>query len=143
MICSFEHTCRLMRYFAAFAVYSSTSHVINQCILSVFTPSVLLFVLFICISKLAAYLSRACCFCPTVPPAPILQLEPLNCTSIVARWQLSPESVAVQGYRLCYHEEGHPEQPTIQLQAQNYTYTISGLGERWRCTVVVIWSPLI
>lgn len=64
-----------------------------------------------------------------MPSAPVLQLEPLNCTSIVARWQTSPESVAVQGYRLCYHEEGHPEQPTIQLQAQTYTYTISGLGE--------------
>lgn len=71
----------------------------------------------------------ACCFSPIVPSAPILQLEPLNCTSIVARWQISPESVAVLGYRLCYHEEGQPEQPTIQLQAQNYTYTISGLGE--------------
>lgn len=66
---------------------------------------------------------------PIVPSAPTLQLEPLNCTSIVARWQTSPQSVAVQGYRLCYHEEGQPEQPVIQLQAQNYTYTISGLGE--------------
>lgn len=72
----------------------------------------------------------------TVPPAPLLQLEPLNCTSIVARWQISAESVAVQGYRLCYHEEGHPEQPAIQLQAQNHTYAISGLGKRRRCAAV-------
>lgn len=64
-----------------------------------------------------------------VPSAPILQLEALNCTSIVARWQSSPESVAIQGYRLCYHEEGQPEQPDIQLQAQTNTYTIGGLGE--------------
>ncbi|KAI9529619.1 hypothetical protein NQZ68_007857 [Dissostichus eleginoides] len=64
-----------------------------------------------------------------VPSAPTLQLEPLNCTSIMARWETSPHSVAVQGYRLCYHEEGQPEQPIIQLQAQNYTYTISGLGK--------------
>lgn len=64
-----------------------------------------------------------------VPSAPILQLEALNCTSIVARWQSSLESVAIQGYRLCYHEEGQPEQPDIQLQAQTNTYTIGGLGE--------------
>ncbi|XP_075883466.1 protogenin B-like [Nelusetta ayraudi] len=73
-----------------------------------------------------------------VPPAPLLQLEPLNCTSIVARWQLSAESVAVQGYQLCYHEEGHPEQPTIQLQAQNYTYTISGLDPRRKYHVKIL-----
>ncbi|XP_073327917.1 protogenin B [Pagrus major] len=73
-----------------------------------------------------------------VPSAPILQLEPLNCTSIVARWQISPESVAVQGYRLCYHEEGQPEQPTIQLQSQNYTYTISGLDPRRKYHVKIL-----
>uniref|UniRef100_A0A3Q3WNT7 Protogenin n=1 Tax=Mola mola TaxID=94237 RepID=A0A3Q3WNT7_MOLML len=73
-----------------------------------------------------------------VPSAPILQLEPLNCTSIGARWQTSPESVAVQGYRLCYHEEGHPEQPTIQLQAQTYTYTISGLDPRRKYHVKIL-----
>lgn len=73
---------------------------------------------------------------PLVPSAPALQLEPVNCTSIVARWQSTQESVAVQGYRLCYHEEGQPEQPTIQLQAQTSVYTISGLGE-W-CTHINI-----
>lgn len=66
---------------------------------------------------------------PSVPPAPLLQLEPLNCTSIMARWQASPGAVVAQGYRLCYYEEGQPEQPTIQLLPQNSTYTISGLGE--------------
>ncbi|XP_071752712.2 protogenin B-like [Centroberyx gerrardi] len=65
-----------------------------------------------------------------VPSAPLLQLEPLNCTSIMARWQISPGSVVVQGYRLCYHEEGQPEQPVIQLQAQTSDYTISGLDPR-------------
>ncbi|KAL7401590.1 hypothetical protein ABVT39_001820 [Epinephelus coioides] len=73
-----------------------------------------------------------------VPSAPALQLEPLNCTSIVARWQTSPQSVAVLGYRLCYHEEGQPEQPTIQLQAQNYTYTISGLDPRRKYHVKIL-----
>nr|XP_046249244.1 protogenin B-like [Scatophagus argus] len=74
----------------------------------------------------------------TVPSAPILQLEPLNCTSIVARWKTSPESLAVQGYRLCYHEEGQPEQPTIQLQAQADTYTISGLDPRRKYHVKIL-----
>ncbi|XP_070686594.1 protogenin B-like [Pempheris klunzingeri] len=73
-----------------------------------------------------------------VPSAPTLQLEPLNCTSIVARWQISPGSVAVQGYRLCYHQEDQPEQPTIQLQAQNYTYTISGLDPRRKYHVKIL-----
>lgn len=73
--------------------------------------------------------SHTFCFYPVVPSAPILQLEPLNCTSIVAHWQTSSDSVAVQGYQLCYHEEGQPEQPIIQLKAQTFTHTISGLGE--------------
>ncbi|XP_042352458.1 protogenin B-like [Plectropomus leopardus] len=73
-----------------------------------------------------------------VPSAPTLQLEPLNCTSIVARWQTSPQSVAVQGYRLWYHEEGQPEQPIIQLQAQTCTYTISGLDPRRKYHVKIL-----
>ncbi|KAM9854792.1 protogenin B-like [Aulostomus maculatus] len=73
-----------------------------------------------------------------VPSAPILQLEPLNCTSIVARWQTSSDSVAAQGYRLCYHEESQPEQPTIQLQAETYTYTISGLDPRRKYHVKIL-----
>ncbi|KAM3609193.1 uncharacterized protein V6R79_010862 [Siganus canaliculatus] len=73
-----------------------------------------------------------------VPSSPVLQLEPLNCTSIVARWQTSPESVAVQGFRLCYHEEGQPEQPTIQLPALTSTYTISGLDPRRKYHVKIL-----
>ncbi|XP_028285781.1 protogenin B-like [Parambassis ranga] len=73
-----------------------------------------------------------------VPSAPILQLEPLNCTSIVARWETSKETVAVQGFRLCYHEEGQPEQPNIQLQAQIYTYTITGLDPRRKYHVKIL-----
>uniref|UniRef100_A0A8D3DSF6 Protogenin B-like n=1 Tax=Scophthalmus maximus TaxID=52904 RepID=A0A8D3DSF6_SCOMX len=70
--------------------------------------------------------------------APVLQLEPLNCTSIVARWQTSTESVAVQGYQLCYHEAGQPEQPNIILQAQRNTYTISGLDPRRKYHVKIL-----
>uniref|UniRef100_A0A673C3Q5 Protogenin homolog b (Gallus gallus) n=1 Tax=Sphaeramia orbicularis TaxID=375764 RepID=A0A673C3Q5_9TELE len=73
-----------------------------------------------------------------VPSAPVLQLEPLNCTSIMARWQTPSDAVAVQGYRICYHEEGQPEQPTIQLQAQTYTYTISGLDPRRKYHVKIL-----
>ncbi|XP_020559623.1 protogenin B [Oryzias latipes] len=65
-----------------------------------------------------------------VPFAPVLHLEPLNCTSISVRWQISQDSVAVQGFRLCYHEEGQPEQPAVLLQPQAYSYTISGLDPR-------------
>ncbi|XP_019712519.1 protogenin B-like isoform X1 [Hippocampus comes] len=73
-----------------------------------------------------------------VPSAPILQLEPLNCTSIVARWQAAPEIEAVLGYRLRYHEESQPEQPVIQLQAQTYTYIISGLDPRRRYRIKIL-----
>ncbi|XP_075998541.1 protogenin B-like [Genypterus blacodes] len=73
-----------------------------------------------------------------VPSAPVLQLEPVNCTSIAARWQSTQESVAVQGYRLCYHEEGQPEQPTIQLKAQTSVYTISGLDPRRKYHVKIL-----
>ncbi|XP_049577998.1 protogenin B [Syngnathus scovelli] len=73
-----------------------------------------------------------------VPSAPILQLEPLNCTSIVTRWQTAPEMEAVLGYRLRYHEESQPEQPVIQLQAQTYTYTISGLDPRRRYRIKIL-----
>ncbi|KAM9376050.1 protogenin B-like [Pholidichthys leucotaenia] len=73
-----------------------------------------------------------------VPLAPLLQLEPLNCTSITARWQIPPESVAVTGFRLCYHEEGQPEQPNIQLKTRAYSYTISGLDPRRKYHVKIV-----
>uniref|UniRef100_A0AAZ3PDC8 Protogenin B n=1 Tax=Oncorhynchus tshawytscha TaxID=74940 RepID=A0AAZ3PDC8_ONCTS len=79
-----------------------------------------------------------------VPPAPLLQqLEPLNCTSILVRWQPSPGSVVVQGYRLCYHEEGQPEQPSIQLQPEDTEYTISGLDPRRRYQVKLLALSLV
>uniref|UniRef100_A0A8C7HGN1 Protogenin n=1 Tax=Oncorhynchus kisutch TaxID=8019 RepID=A0A8C7HGN1_ONCKI len=79
-----------------------------------------------------------------VPPAPLLQqLEPLNCTSILVRWQASPGSVVVQGYRLCYHEEGQPEQPSIQLQPEDTEYTISGLNPRQKYQVKLLALSLV
>ncbi|XP_035273002.1 protogenin A-like [Anguilla anguilla] len=66
-----------------------------------------------------------------VPLAPELQLEPLNCTTIIVRWQPAPGSAAsVQGYRLFYHEESQPEGAPIQLRAQDYQHTIGGLDPR-------------
>ncbi|KAM9807749.1 protogenin B-like [Neosynchiropus ocellatus] len=73
-----------------------------------------------------------------VPSAPLLHLEPLNCTSIVARWQIPSDSVAVQSFQLCYHEENQPEQPTIKLQAQTFAHTISGLDPRRKYHVKIL-----
>ncbi|KAK9542733.1 hypothetical protein VZT92_000570 [Zoarces viviparus] len=66
-----------------------------------------------------------------VPMAPELHLEPLNCTTIVARWQLAPRnSASVQGYRLFYHEESQSERAPVQLRALDNTYTFGGLDPR-------------
>uniref|UniRef100_A0A3B3XK00 Protogenin n=1 Tax=Poecilia mexicana TaxID=48701 RepID=A0A3B3XK00_9TELE len=73
-----------------------------------------------------------------VPAAPVLQLEALNCTSVRARWHTSPDPVAVLGFRLCYHEEGQPEQPSILLQAQTYIHTIGGLDPRRKYHVKIL-----
>ncbi|XP_035507932.1 protogenin A [Morone saxatilis] len=66
-----------------------------------------------------------------VPLAPELRLEPLNCTTILVRWQLAPRNSAiVQGYRLFYHEESQPESAPVQLRALDNTHTIGGLDPR-------------
>uniref|UniRef100_A0A8C3AZL2 Protogenin n=1 Tax=Cyclopterus lumpus TaxID=8103 RepID=A0A8C3AZL2_CYCLU len=66
-----------------------------------------------------------------VPMAPELHLEPLNCTTILARWQLAPRnSASVQGYRLFYHEESQSERAPVQLRALENTYTFGGLDPR-------------
>uniref|UniRef100_A0A3Q3GI47 Protogenin n=1 Tax=Labrus bergylta TaxID=56723 RepID=A0A3Q3GI47_9LABR len=67
----------------------------------------------------------------SIPLAPNLHLEPLNCTTIVVRWQLAPRnSASVQGYRLFYHEESQPESTPLQLRASAHTHTIGGLDPR-------------
>ncbi|KAF7660585.1 hypothetical protein LDENG_00279200 [Lucifuga dentata] len=66
-----------------------------------------------------------------VPLAPELHLEPLNCTTIMARWQLAPRNSArVQGYKLFYHEESQSENAPVQLRAFDNTHTIGGLDPR-------------
>ncbi|KAM4744937.1 protogenin A [Anableps anableps] len=66
-----------------------------------------------------------------VPLAPELYLEPLNCTTISARWHLTPRnSASVRGYRLFYHEESQPESAPLQLQASAHKHIIGGLDPR-------------
>ncbi|XP_062402518.1 protogenin B-like [Sardina pilchardus] len=66
----------------------------------------------------------------TVPLAPVLQLQPINCSSISVRWHPSPGSAVALGYRLYYHEEDQPEGHSHQLPAEEQQYTITGLGPR-------------
>uniref|UniRef100_A0A3Q3PYG3 Protogenin n=1 Tax=Monopterus albus TaxID=43700 RepID=A0A3Q3PYG3_MONAL len=66
-----------------------------------------------------------------VPLAPELHLEPLNCTTILVRWQLaSRNSAGVQGYRLFYHEESQSESAPVHLRSSYNTHTIGGLDPR-------------
>ncbi|KAI4886009.1 hypothetical protein NFI96_000956 [Prochilodus magdalenae] len=67
-----------------------------------------------------------------VPLAPELQLEPLNCTTVIVRWrQAVGTSVAsLQGYRLFYREESQPESAPIQLPPHLNQHTIGGLDPR-------------
>ncbi|CAG5855571.1 unnamed protein product, partial [Menidia menidia] len=66
-----------------------------------------------------------------VPLAPELRLEPLNCTTISAQWQLTSRKAAtLQGYKLFYHEESQPESPPVQLHASANTHIIEGLDPR-------------
>ncbi|XP_072237408.1 protogenin A [Leuresthes tenuis] len=66
-----------------------------------------------------------------VPLAPELHLEPLNCTTISARWQLTPrKSANMQGYKLFYHEESQPESALVQLHPSANTHIIEGLDPR-------------
>ncbi|XP_066540559.1 protogenin A [Hoplias malabaricus] len=67
-----------------------------------------------------------------VPLAPELQLEPLNCTTLIVRWRLIVGSsvAGLQGYRLFYREESQPESAPIQLPPHLKQYTIGGLDPR-------------
>ncbi|XP_046898214.1 LOW QUALITY PROTEIN: protogenin A-like [Hypomesus transpacificus] len=66
-----------------------------------------------------------------VPLAPELRLEPVNCTTIIVRWQLAPGNAAsVQGYRLFYHEESQAESAPTLLPALMTRHTIGGLDPR-------------
>ncbi|KAI5097917.1 protogenin A precursor, partial [Silurus meridionalis] len=67
-----------------------------------------------------------------VPLAPELQLEPLNCTTLVVRWRLAAGSwvAGLQGFRLFYHEESQPKSPPILIPPHINRHTIGGLDPR-------------
>ncbi|KAH0619765.1 hypothetical protein JD844_014022 [Phrynosoma platyrhinos] len=67
----------------------------------------------------------------SVPKSPELLLEPLNCTTITAKWMRDVEDgAAIQGYKLYYKEEGQQENGPVLLEASDRTHTVSGLDPR-------------
>uniref|UniRef100_A0A3B1K3H1 Protogenin n=1 Tax=Astyanax mexicanus TaxID=7994 RepID=A0A3B1K3H1_ASTMX len=66
----------------------------------------------------------------SIPPAPNLELEPLNCTSITVRWHPAPSDAVVQGYKIFYYLDGQTESSNIQFRHQDYQHTITGLDPR-------------
>ncbi|XP_076863355.1 protogenin B [Brachyhypopomus gauderio] len=74
----------------------------------------------------------------TVPPAPNVQLEPFNCTSITVRWHPTASDAVVQGYKLSCYPDGQSENLTIQLRPQDYQHTIAGLDPRRKYHVKVL-----
>ncbi|XDV53556.1 hypothetical protein PO909_022029 [Leuciscus waleckii] len=66
----------------------------------------------------------------TVPPAPNLELEPLNCTSVTIRWHPTLSDAVIQGFKLCFHPDGQSEGSILQLPPQDHQHTITGLNPR-------------
>ncbi|XP_016104344.1 protogenin B [Sinocyclocheilus grahami] len=66
----------------------------------------------------------------TVPPAPNLELEPLNCTSVTVRWHPSPSDAVLQGYKLSFHPDGQSEDSLLQLPPHDHQHAITGLNPR-------------
>ncbi|XP_077087084.1 protogenin B [Siphateles boraxobius] len=65
-----------------------------------------------------------------VPPAPNLELEPLNCTSVTIRWHPTPSDAVIQGFKLCFQPDGQSEGSILQLPPQDHQHTITGLNPR-------------
>uniref|UniRef100_A0A3Q2VMS7 Protogenin n=1 Tax=Haplochromis burtoni TaxID=8153 RepID=A0A3Q2VMS7_HAPBU len=75
----------------------------------------------------------------SVPLAPELHLESLNCTTILVHWQLAPRNSAnVRGYKLFYHEESQPESTPVQFHASDNKHTIGGLDPRKKYHVKIL-----
>uniref|UniRef100_A0A673K8F5 Protogenin B-like n=1 Tax=Sinocyclocheilus rhinocerous TaxID=307959 RepID=A0A673K8F5_9TELE len=66
----------------------------------------------------------------TVPPAPNLELEPLNCTSVTVRWHPAPSDAVLQGYKLSFHPDGQSEDSLLQLPPHDHQHAITGLNPR-------------
>ncbi|KAI7811710.1 Protogenin B [Triplophysa rosa] len=73
-----------------------------------------------------------------VPPAPNLELEPQNCTSVTVRWHPAPSDAVVHGYKLSFHPDSQSEDSVIQLPAQDHQYTIAGLSPRVKYHVKIL-----
>ncbi|XP_059392340.1 protogenin B isoform X2 [Carassius carassius] len=66
----------------------------------------------------------------TVPPAPNLELEPVNCTSVMVRWYPAPSDAVLQGYKLSFHPDGQSEDSVLQLPPHDHQHSITGLNPR-------------
>ncbi|XP_050955350.1 protogenin B [Labeo rohita] len=66
----------------------------------------------------------------TVPPAPNLELEPLNCTSVMVRWHPAASDAVVLGYKLSFHPDGQSEDSVLQLPPHDHQHPITGLNPR-------------
>ncbi|XP_051975727.1 LOW QUALITY PROTEIN: protogenin B-like, partial [Xyrauchen texanus] len=73
-----------------------------------------------------------------VPPAPNLELEPLNCTSVMVRWHPAPSDAVVQGYKLSLHPDGQSEDSIIRLPPHDHQHAIAGLHPRVKYHVKVL-----
>uniref|UniRef100_A0A8C1XFA4 Protogenin n=1 Tax=Cyprinus carpio TaxID=7962 RepID=A0A8C1XFA4_CYPCA len=79
-----------------------------------------------------------------VPLAPELQLESLNCTTVVLRWHLPAGSATgLQGYKLSYHEESEPAGPLTQIPPHHRQHTIGGLDPRKKYHVKLLAYSLM
>ncbi|XP_016303533.1 protogenin B-like [Sinocyclocheilus anshuiensis] len=79
-----------------------------------------------------------------VPLAPELQLESLNCTTVVLRWHLPAGSATgLQGYKLSYHEESEPVGPPTQIPPHLRQHTIGGLDPRKKYHVKLLAYSLM
>ncbi|XP_052453081.1 protogenin B isoform X1 [Carassius gibelio] len=66
----------------------------------------------------------------TVPPAPNLELEPVNCTSVTVRWHPASSDAVLQGYKLSFHPDGQSEDSVLQLPPHDHQHSITGLNPR-------------
>uniref|UniRef100_A0A8C1W878 Protogenin n=1 Tax=Cyprinus carpio TaxID=7962 RepID=A0A8C1W878_CYPCA len=79
-----------------------------------------------------------------VPLAPELQLESLNCTTVVLRWHLPAGSgTGLQGFKLSYHEESEPEGALTQIPPHHRQHTIGGLDPRRKYHVKLLAYSLM
>ncbi|TRY90145.1 hypothetical protein DNTS_033337, partial [Danionella cerebrum] len=80
----------------------------------------------------------------SVPLAPELQLESLNCTTVALRWQISSgDGSRLQGFKLSYHESGQSEGAAIQIPPHHRQHIIGGLDPRKKYHVKLLGYSLM